>query len=369
METYIVKAGDSLAKIGRRFGVDLADMIKANRNLRNPSLIIPGQVINVPTIARHPRGDSAAKGPTLGEIYGDAITTTGSPANDSKYIGNAIKAVAIPIWGGPFYLYQQVVNGLGTNEVILDRKDVALDDDPLKTSPFELRMLFASRRDADTAAAKAGDAYKISGAYAYYKTGDGLVYPTILSDSTAPSLCKALRQAVANERANARAAEGLSKNLLLWYVGARFPMKPGGGPAAEGVAAVADTTLAGFSATEKGIILEVRAFLKSPQIAQIRQAQALGKSITVKIGGRLIQYEPGLNASGMTMFGENGFLIGRQAFTSEAEFVKTLLHETYRLTTSAIGRGAGATAATVQAETDAAFTFADRAYQAVIGGL
>ncbi len=65
---------------------------------------------------------------------------------------------------------------------------------------------------------------------------------------------------------------------------------------------------------------------------------------TVQIGGRVIQYEPGLPASGMTMFGENGFLLGREAVTSEAELTKTLLQETYRLTFSAIGRGAGASA-------------------------
>jgi hypothetical protein len=32
-----------------------------------------------------------------------------------------------------------------------------------------------------------------------------------------------------------------------------------------------------------------------------------------------VQYEPGLPSSGMTMFGENGFLIGREAFSSAAE--------------------------------------------------
>jgi DNA-directed RNA polymerase subunit RPC12/RpoP len=69
-------------------------------------------------------------------------------------------------------------------------------------------------------------------------------------------------------------------------------------------------------------------------MATIRAAFKAGRSVTVKIAGRIIQYEPGLPASGMTMFGENGFLIGREAFTSEAELAKTVLHELYRLTTS-----------------------------------
>ncbi len=32
-------------------------------------------------------------------------------------------------------------------------------------------------------------------------------------------------------------------------------------------------------------------------------------------------------ASGMTMFGENGFLIGNEAFASDAELGKAILHE------------------------------------------
>jgi len=370
METYKAKPGDSLAKIGRRFGIEVAEMMKANPRLTNPALIFPGQMINVPAVARHP--SEAATGPTVGEISAGALSTTGEPARDPKYIQNAVVAVGLPIWGGPFYLYRNVVNGRGMDPVVLDRKDAALASDPLASGYFELRMVFASRQEADGAAAKASSAYHVGGAYAYYKTGDGLIYPTVLSSSTAPALCKALRQAVEDEKVAAKAAENFAKDLLLWYVGARAPVKAGEAPTvppSQGAAAAADAALAGFSAVEKGVIVEVRAMLKAPEIAQIRQAHAAAKDVAVRIGGRLIQYEPGLNASGMTMFGENGFLIGRQAFKSEAEFVKTLLHESYRLATSLIGRGAGANAANVAAETEAAFSFADRAYQAVIAGL
>ena len=69
----------------------------------------------------------------------------------------------------------------------------------------------------------------------------------------------------------------------------------------------------------------------------------------------------------MTNF-PNGFLLGKEAFTSEAELVKTLLHETYRLNTS-LSQTAGVSAATAAMETQAAFTFAEKAYQAVIAGL
>jgi hypothetical protein len=61
----------------------------------------------------------------------------------------------------------------------------------------------------------------------------------------------------------------------------------------------------------------------------------------------------------MTMLGENGFLIGREAFTSQAEPGKTVLHELYRLGTSASAGGVSGSLAA--SETAAAFNFAERA--------
>ena len=66
--------------------------------------------------------------------------------------------------------------------------------------------------------------------------------------------------------------------------------------------------------------------------------------------------------------GENGFLIGREAFTSEAELSKTVLHELYRLTTS-VAKTAGVTAESAAAETKAAADFAEKAYAALKGSL
>ena len=103
----------------------------------------------------------------------------------------------------------------------------------------------------------------------------------------------------------------------------------------------------------------------SSELAQIRTAHIAGEPLSVNVEGRLIQYEPGLPASGMTMFGENGFLIGREAFTSQAELQKTLLHELYRLNTST--SAAGASGALAAQETKAAFDFAARAAKHVGG--
>jgi hypothetical protein len=119
-----------------------------------------------------------------------------------------------------------------------------------------------------------------------------------------------------------------------------------------------------FSKVERRVMVEVSRMLRSPELQKIRVAHLNKVPVTIKIGNRTLQYEPGLPASGMTMFGENGFLIGREAFASEEEFRKTLLHETYRLTTSEVGRGMGASQEAVAQETQAAFSFAGRAYGA-----
>jgi len=128
---------------------------------------------------------------------------------------------------------------------------------------------------------------------------------------------------------------------------------------------VAGGVIPGFTGVESRTIHEARAILNSPEMSKVKAAHAAGDSVTVNIGGRVIQYEPGLPASGMTMFGENGFLIGREAFASEAELNKTVLHELHRLNTSASSGGVSGDLATE--ETQAAFDFAERANQVIEG--
>lgn len=45
---YVVQRGDTLSAIARRFGVTLAALIAANPQIRDPNLIFPGQIINIP---------------------------------------------------------------------------------------------------------------------------------------------------------------------------------------------------------------------------------------------------------------------------------------------------------------------------------
>jgi murein DD-endopeptidase MepM/ murein hydrolase activator NlpD len=46
--TYKVKAGDNLSKVAKRYGISLAQLLKANPQITNPDKIKVGQLINLP---------------------------------------------------------------------------------------------------------------------------------------------------------------------------------------------------------------------------------------------------------------------------------------------------------------------------------
>jgi hypothetical protein len=73
--------------------------------------------------------------------------------------------------------------------------------------------------------------------------------------------------------------------------------------------------VAGAAARGARMMMEARKILASAEFATIRAAAQSGAAAEVQIAGRVVAYEPGLRASGMTLFGENGFVLGREAFS------------------------------------------------------
>jgi len=113
---------------------------------------------------------------------------------------------------------------------------------------------------------------------------------------------------------------------------------------------------------DQEIMDETATILASPELAQIREAHAKGEPIEVRIGSRALLYEPECQECGMTLFGEDGFIIGQGAFARAGELEKTLLHELRRLRMSQV-RTDGATAAQVLEETKDAASFAERVFK------
>jgi LysM repeat protein len=62
--TYTVKWGDTLGKIAARYSVSLRDLIAVNRQIWNPDLIYPWQVINLPAYASKPPAYPTQKPPS-----------------------------------------------------------------------------------------------------------------------------------------------------------------------------------------------------------------------------------------------------------------------------------------------------------------
>lgn len=114
----------------------------------------------------------------------------------------------------------------------------------------------------------------------------------------------------------------------------------------------------GFSAAERGVISTSSKILQNGG-ADLVKAFESGEAKELTIAGQKIIVQPDAPISGMTLHGENAFVLGKQAFSSSTELSKTVLHEMYRLT---FQQGDAASAASAAAATKAAADFAERAF-------
>jgi hypothetical protein len=123
----------------------------------------------------------------------------------------------------------------------------------------------------------------------------------------------------------------------------------------------AGTTSQVLSPLEQTVAQEAQGILESKELDALRAAYESGKPTEVVIDGRTIVYATEYSGSGMILFGEDGFVLGNHAFSSEEELTKTLLHELHRLNTSASGME-GVSGELAGSETAAAQKFANDVY-------
>lgn len=90
-----------------------------------------------------------------------------------------------------------------------------------------------------------------------------------------------------------------------------------------------------------------------------------GTNSETTINGVKVVFQSDGPFSGFTLFGEQGFVIGKEALKSSTEISKTVLHETFRISTSAAKSGGSVSQKLLTKETNAAATFADRAFKAL----
>ncbi len=76
-------------------------------------------------------------------------------------------------------------------------------------------------------------------------------------------------------------------------------------------------------------------------------------------------YEPDMAASGFTWFEQNGFILGREAFSSKSELGQTIIHELHRLSTTG-SKSLGLSGSMATSETASAANFAKEALEHLI---
>ena len=118
-----------------------------------------------------------------------------------------------------------------------------------------------------------------------------------------------------------------------------------------------------FTSVERGIVLQATRLLASPGMAALRRAVAAGVYFKFQFEDMYIAFSEQWAPKGyqaMTDFEARGFTFTPNAFSSESEIVKTILHELWRVTVQS-GAKFGSEAGEF---TDKAFDFAERAYSA-----
>ncbi len=100
--TYVVQPGDTLSGIAFANGITLSQLLAVNPQISNPSVIYPGQVINLPAAA----GSTATPSPTGSSGYGFLQVTyghglrvrTGPGLNYPEILSPFVSAVKFTNW-------------------------------------------------------------------------------------------------------------------------------------------------------------------------------------------------------------------------------------------------------------------------------
>lgn len=102
--TYVIKWGDTLGNIAANMGFSLSDLLAVNPQIWNPSLIYPGQVINLPAYAsvpppvvnypppplNYPPPVNYSQYSTLTIAYTHGMVVRSGPGNEYKMINSAL---------------------------------------------------------------------------------------------------------------------------------------------------------------------------------------------------------------------------------------------------------------------------------------
>jgi len=102
----VVARGDTLRKIADRMGYSVSDIIAANPQLWNPSLIYPGQVINLPGSGYYNPGYTGYNSSSYTVQWGDTLRSIAGRYGTSV---NNLMAMNPQIWNSHWIYAGQVI--------------------------------------------------------------------------------------------------------------------------------------------------------------------------------------------------------------------------------------------------------------------
>ncbi|HEX5601434.1 MAG TPA: LysM domain-containing protein [Pyrinomonadaceae bacterium] len=116
--TYKVKAGDNLSKVAKRYGISLAQLLKANPQIKNPDRIKVGQLINLPDTSIATSTETTQPLPSKVVPAIDPTpktkTTTDTPASPVAAAAGALGEALAEVLGALSAKYETGGRGPGT---------------------------------------------------------------------------------------------------------------------------------------------------------------------------------------------------------------------------------------------------------------
>lgn len=176
--------------------------------------------------------DTAAKSVQEVLRLDQTVPLKGLATEQPNYVDRAVGRIESAPLGPDITLIPRA----GGQGISILKGDFFIDEDPLSGFVIAQNQVYRSREVAATVVAEL-NLITPGVNYAYYLQ-DGLILPTVLSNTTIPNLIKSVRAKRDQDIQGFKATADLAKALLWWYVGARFPVKVGGtGVAAGGTTA------------------------------------------------------------------------------------------------------------------------------------
>lgn len=147
--------------------------------------------------------------------------------HDPDYVEQRIHGVGLGAWGGPLRLDVELdpATHLPTRSIWIDRSHLAVEVDPFagKTEVALIAQIYPSE-GAAFAAIRTIPVPQSAVIYGYYRGELGIIFPTVISLTTAPRVTQALRKVLELERGNAKAASVVLLESVLALGGARVPL-------------------------------------------------------------------------------------------------------------------------------------------------